>query len=373
MKRNQKKVLAIAACAAVAAGIGVSLAFIFKSGNGGGNTLSESSSVSIEENSSADSITDNGVDTTLTLSETFEIKGGLRMMNMFINGTNPTAEAEPQDLSKGIELTLDIAFNAEVASGAKPQTTNAAVYVFCNGYIIPHSKSESDEPSEKTVYELETGGAPGQINISTRLPIYIPPVSVGSTEDSLLWVYVDFFPDYLPSKEATQSDEPNTAIMWDLPVCSSGEPTLPVSVTEADKSSFLQEIPTLEGFWGAALRDFEYEIYADAGVISGEDSYSIVTYYAGGHECYFIAMCDGEPCDAFGGSKFLKTVGDENAQVVKTPLDTSYMKGGEAHCYKVIALPTEFDDKVTGQKAMMSAIGNDRRISNNAADRINAQ
>lgn len=64
MKRSQKKVLAIAACAAVAAGIGVSLAFIFKSGGNGG-TLPESSSAIVAENSSVDSVTDDGIDTTL--------------------------------------------------------------------------------------------------------------------------------------------------------------------------------------------------------------------------------------------------------------------------------------------------------------------
>ncbi len=54
--------MASAACTA-AAGIGVSLTFIFKSCDNGSSTLPESSSVSIEENSSVDSVTE----TVLTL------------------------------------------------------------------------------------------------------------------------------------------------------------------------------------------------------------------------------------------------------------------------------------------------------------------
>ena len=62
MKRTKKKALTITVCAAVVAGIAIMWAVVLKSG---GSTTPDSSSVSIEENSSADSVTDNGVDATL--------------------------------------------------------------------------------------------------------------------------------------------------------------------------------------------------------------------------------------------------------------------------------------------------------------------
>ena len=64
MKSTKKKALTITVCAAVVAGIAIMWAVVLKSGDNGG-TLPESSSAIVADNSSADSVTDNGIDTTI--------------------------------------------------------------------------------------------------------------------------------------------------------------------------------------------------------------------------------------------------------------------------------------------------------------------
>lgn len=269
-------------------------------------------------------------------------------LNLFVKGEDgqliPSALAEPQQLNNGINITVYTKFS--MTSEELPDSVYADIYCFCNGYIIKHSNNENNESSNKTRHIVKT-------NSENTFNLYIPPTDIGNADEALLWIYINFVPDYIP-KDNTGSI--CTSLMWYLPVNSKGIAinNNEYSVYEASEKDYINNKHPIYSDGEAYNTP-----YADIGAFSEElssidsnntdhilldnDNLCIAAYFDGDYDYYLAVLQNGEIADIFNGHKFMKINCNNCNRMIKYNIDNTKLHSNTTCSYQVIAMPVKID------------------------------
>lgn len=265
-------------------------------------------------------------------------------MNVFINTENgqiASGLAEKQDLSKGLSLTVYTSFMPE--SSLHFSQAEADIYVFCNGQVIKHSEDKESIPSEKTRHTIS-------LATMNSIPIYIPPTSIGDYEDALLWICINYMPDYVAQDGM---GEVQMTSLWYVPVISHGKGDTP-SLYEADEENYLIGIrPTTSGGENINAPYIDIGTYSekyhstskntmdDLSRIDSDTDFALTAYLESDADYYFAVFRNGELLDAFDGKTFMNGSFCGGKRMIKYSFDKTLLPRDGVYSYNVIAMPTE--------------------------------
>lgn len=258
---------------------------------------------------------------------------------------------KPLNINEGLDLTLFInagfaedCLGSEYESLAAEDGIKADVRLFCNGKVVKHSLDKNEQATEKTTMTLTSDG-------EFEIPIYVPPTDIGSTDSALLWVCVEFVPDYIPD---SGKGEVSLSIMRPAWVSSSGT-NEEASVYEAQDSDYVTgDIVTFNGCdtddlfavemgnYNADLRRLEALDAWETTTVTADSDFAVTAYFKSDKDYYLAVLRDGQPVNAFDGKMFMKVNCQGGKRMVKYSLDTDDVSG--EHAYSVIALPADKDD-----------------------------
>ncbi len=278
-----------------------------------------------------------------TLSE-LNITGTSINMNITVNLDSgisvASALADHLDITKGIDLTVDVSFEGIANSGLTD--LEAEIYMFCNGNIISFSDSKNGEPTEIMRFNMDNFS-------STELPLYIFPTSVGNIDETLLWIYINFVPDYVP---ADGMGDICTAIAWYIPITSVGENN-ECSIYEARDADYInnqQPSSAGGGNYGSPYADIgifkpqqnsvSKSFMNDIAVIDDTSDFSVAAFFNNSYDYYLAVFCNGELINAFNDCKFMKVNCQGGKRMVKYSLNKSNLPRNGEFAYSIIALPT---------------------------------
>lgn len=292
------------------------------------------------------------------------ITGAFSSLNVFINTESgdqiASGLAGTQDLSKGLSLTIYTSFEPD--GSANSGGIDADVYIFCNGHVIMHSQSSDGIPAGKTSHTLSPGA-------TSTIPVYIPPTSVGDVDEALMWICINYMPDYTPYDGM---GEVEMISMWYVHVTSSGAADAP-SLYEADEEDYLygkRPMASNGEEIGAPYIDigtYRKEYYSstkitmdDLSQIGADTDFALTAYSDVDCDYYFAVFRNGELIDAFDGKTFMKANFLEGERMIKYSPDRSYLPQDGVYSYIAIAMPAE---AVTSDPFMNAAESNRRRIT----------
>lgn len=301
-------------------------------------------------------------ETTVTKSEKFGESGditgfscGYNVLFQTENGDILSAVSEsmkkPLNINDGLDLTLFInagfaedCLGSEYESLAENDGIKADVRLFCNGKVVKHSLDKNVQATEKTTITLTSEG-------EFEIPLYVPPTDIGSTDSALLWVCIEFVPDYIPD---SGKGEVPLSIMRPAWVSSSGT-NEEASVYEAQDSDYVtgnivafngcdtHDLFAVEmGNYDADRRILEVLDPWDTTTVTADSDFAVTAYFKSDKDYYLAVLRDGQPINAFDGKMFMKVNCGGGDRMVKYTLDTDYVSG--EHAYSVIALPADKDD-----------------------------
>lgn len=258
---------------------------------------------------------------------------------------------KPLNINEGLDLTLfinagfaDDCLGSEYESLAAEDGIKADVRLFCNGKVVKHSLDKNVQATEKTTITLTSDG-------EFEIPIYVPPTDIGSTDSALLWVCIEFVPDYIPD---SGKGEVPLSIMRPAWVSSSGTNN-EASVYEAQDSDYVtgdivafngcstKDLYAVEmGNYDEDLRRLEILAPWDTTTVTADSDFAVTAYFKSDQDYYLAVLRDGQPINAFDGKMFMKVNCQGGERMVKYSLDTDDVSG--EHAYSVIALPASKDD-----------------------------
>ena len=301
-------------------------------------------------------------ETSVTKSEKFGESGditgfacGYNVLFQAENGEVISAISEsmkkPLNINEGLDLTLFInvgfaedCLGSEYESLAENDGIKADVRLFCNGKVVKHSLDKNEQATEKTTITLTSDG-------ESEIPIYVPPTDIGSADSALLWVCVEFVPDYIPD---SGKGEVPLSIMRPAWVSSSGT-NEEASVYEAQDSDYVtgniiafngystKDLYAVEmGNYDEDLRRLEILAPWDITTVTADSDFAVTAYFKSDRDYYLAVLRDGQPINAFDGKMFMKVNCQGGDRMVKYTLDTDDVSG--EHAYSVIALPASKDD-----------------------------
>ncbi len=331
--------------------------------------LSGCDSKSSNKDLSANSFLDSESDTTTVITDTIKpivagnITGSGSTINISINGENGEAcisgLAEPQNLNKGLDLTVYTSFEANTAIALNEVTAN--IYVFCNGHIIQHSDDIDGEPAEVTKHTIKNN------NVEISIQIYIPPTSIGKIEDALLWVCIDYTPWYIPADDI---GELTTMNMWYVPVYSEEEGSI-ADVYDAQSEDYIDD--KLPRYHDGSVYDSPYadigiyrdDVYSryDLSEIGDDTDFSITAFFEGDCDYYLALLCNGELTDIFDGKKIMRANCNGGKRMIKYDIDKSSLPGNGTYAYQVIALPENSKKENDSSIINKDSCGKKRRIT----------
>lgn len=287
----------------------------------------------------------------------YHVSGGA--FEIIVNGSDNMTPC----LNDGISLTIGASITADVYDDPMPDAIPADIYIFCNGRIIKHSENENEEPHEKTrhYFQYTSGSSPSGF-IRTEIPVYIPPTSIGDADEAVLWVFVNYAPEYIPK------NDPHNCELNYITVSSSGEADSEASVYEAQDSDYTSDdrmiIYDAFGYENKVYESADFlGIFADIGIAKNESSYSVIAYSKEPGDSYVTVFRNGELINAFDGKQFLKMNCNEGKQTVKYALDLSDMSEAEQCSYQIVVMPTTLETLDYG-KFIMGAFSRKRLVVN---------
>lgn len=270
-----------------------------------------------------------------------------------------SALADPLDISKGIDITVDVSFDAITNSGLTD--LDAEIFMFCNGNIISFSDSKNGEPTEMMRFDME--------NFSSKeLPLYIFPTSIGNVDEAPLWVYINFVPDYVPGDVMGNIC---TSSAWYIPVKSSDENN-ECSVYEAQDADYINDKRPYSsggrsydppyadiGIFKPQLNSVSRLSIIDDEIIDGTSDFSVAAFFDNDYDYYLAVLCNGELVNAFDGCKLMKVNCQGGKRMVKYSLDKSELPQNGEYGFSIIALPSGTEKRDNGSEEY---IGDTKKI-----------